>query len=237
MRFAICDDEPEHIEILKAYFNARPELSIESEPYFSGTSLVEDYRKNSVRYDALFIDMEMPGLNGIDTANAIREMDKRAIIVFVTSHTKYMQESFQCRPLDFLVKPVEKAALDRVIAAIVKTVSEERVSITFTENKRIVSLYCDEIIFCESEGHWINIHTATEIYRTRMTMAALEEKLAPGLFARAAKGYFVNLDQVRTIDGYDLHLRDTDRVLSLSRTYAKSFKQALTVRNARRLCL
>lgn len=181
MRFAICDDEPEHIEILKAYFNARPELSIESEPYFSGTSLVEDYRKNSVRYDALFIDMEMPGLNGIDTANAIREMDKRAIIVFVTSHTKYMQESFQCRPLDFLVKPVEKAALDRVIAAIVKTVSEERVSITFTENKRIVRLYCDEIIFCESEGHWIKIHTATEIYRTRMTMAALEEKLAPGL--------------------------------------------------------
>ena len=70
-----------------------------------------------------------------------------------------------------------------------------------------------------------------------MTMKELEQKLTPRLFARAEKGYFVNLDQVRTIDGYDLHLRDTDRVLPLGRTYAKSFKQALTVRNVRRLGL
>ena len=53
MRFAICDDEPEHIKLLQAYFDKRPELFIESEP------LVADYQNNGVRYDALFIDMEM----------------------------------------------------------------------------------------------------------------------------------------------------------------------------------
>ena len=70
-----------------------------------------------------------------------------------------------------------------------------------------------------------------------MTLTALEGKLTPGLFARASKSYLVNLDQVRTIEGYALHLRDSSTVLSLGRAYVKSFKQALLVRHARRLCL
>lgn len=237
MRFAICDDVLAHSRLLEDALRAHKELSIHIDTYNSGEELLYDLEHNDRRFDAYFLDIEMAEMNGIEAANAIRALDRRANIVFVTSHTIYMQECFPCRPLDFLVKPVEASALNRVVDVLVKTILEERPRITFTDNKRLVQLYCDEIIFCESEGHWIIIHTVAENYRTRMTMAALEEKMTPRLFARAAKGYLVNLDQVRTIDGYDLHLRDTDRVLSISRTYAKSFKQAVTVRNARRLCL
>lgn len=236
MRFAICDDDAVFAHVLEAYFAACA-LAIDTEVYVSGEELLSDYAQNNRRYDALFLDMEMGSMNGIATANAIRALDRRAIIVFVTSHTKYMRESFQCQPLDFLVKPVETGALDKVLAAIVRKVEEERLSITFSDNRKMVRLYCDEIIYCESDGHWVEIHTAAEVFRTRMTLTALEGLMTPGLFARAGKGYLVNLDQVRTIEGYALHLRDSGTVLSLGRAYAKSFKQALLVRHARRLCL
>ena len=237
MRFAICDDELAHSRLLEAVLLEYKDLSIHIEIYNSGEELMNDMENNARRFDAYFLDIEMREMNGIETANAICTLDRRANIVFVTSHTIYMQECFPYRPLDFLVKPVEKKALDRVVNVLIRNILEERPRIIFKDNKRVVQLYCDEIIFCESESHWINIYTATEHYRTRMTMKELEQKLTPRLFARAEKGYFVNLDQVRTIDGYDLHLRDTDRVLPLARTYAKSFKQALTVRNVRRLGL
>ena len=89
MRFAICDDEPEHIQMLQAYFDARPELNIESEPYYSGEALIADYQERGVRYDALFIDMEMGTMNGIDTANAVRVLDEYVIIIFVTNYAQY----------------------------------------------------------------------------------------------------------------------------------------------------
>ena len=237
MHFAICDDELAHSRLLEAVLCEYEDLSIHIEIYNSGEELLHDMETNVRRFDAYFLDIEMREMNGIETANAICALDRRANIVFVTSHTIYMQECFPYRPLDFIVKPVEKKALDRVVKMLIRNIMEERPRIAFNDNKQLVQLYCDEIIFCESESHWINIYTATEHYRTRMTMKELEERLTPRLFARAAKGYVVNLDQVRRIDGYDLHLRDTDRVLSLGRTYAKSFKQALTVRNARRLGL
>lgn len=236
MRFAICDDDAAFAHALEAHFAACA-LAIDTEVYASGEELLRDYAQNGRRYDALFLDMEMGGMNGIATANAIRALDRRVIIVFVTSHTKYMRESFQCQPLDFLVKPVEPGALDQVLAAVVRKVEEERLSITFSDNRKMVRLYCDEIVYCESDGHWVELHTATEVFRTRMTLTVLEGKLTPGLFARASKSYLVNLDQVRTIEGYALHLRDSNTVLSLGRAYVKSFKQALLVRHARRLSL
>lgn len=141
MRFAICDDEPEHIKLLQAYFDKRPELFIDSEPYYSGEALVADYQNNGVRYDALFIDMEMGAMNGIDTANAIRALDDKVIIIYVTSHTRYMKKAFGHNVLDF----VEKANLDTDLPHAIDTVARElarrRLSLSIDDNKKTVHLY------------------------------------------------------------------------------------------------
>lgn len=84
MRFAICDDEQTAINLLQDQFDLRPELAIEHDAYTSGEALLAAY-KNGARYDALFIDMEMGGMNGIDTANAIRALDDEVIVVYVTA--------------------------------------------------------------------------------------------------------------------------------------------------------
>ena len=102
MRFAICDDEQQHINILTDYFATHKDYHIETEAFESGEALLEAYQIQGSRFDALFIDMEMGGMNGIETANAIRAIDERVIIVFVTSHEEYAIDCFQCSPLRFL---------------------------------------------------------------------------------------------------------------------------------------
>lgn len=101
MRFAICDDERVHINELEEYFAQKEDLQIESEPFESGEALLDAYKQGQQSFDALFVDMEMGGMNGIETANAIRTIDERVIIVFVTSHEEYAIDCFQCSPLRF----------------------------------------------------------------------------------------------------------------------------------------
>ena len=225
MRFAICDDEAEHIKILQAHFDARPTLSIESEPYDSGEALLAAY-KNGARYDALFIDMEMPGLNGIDTANAIREIDEQVIIIFVTSHTRYMKQAFGHNVLYF----VEKAHLDTDLAhaidVVVRELARRRLSLKINDNKKTLHLYYDEIFYIESVGHYLEFHTKDTVYRTRSTLLQLEATLTPGHFARAHKGFLVNLEYVRAVNATTITLRASDMPdIPLGEKYKADFWQ------------
>ena len=237
MRFAICDDNRDHINRLQARFDARKELHIETEPYESGEELVADYEKNGRRFDALFIDIEMDGMNGIETANAIRRMDDKVLIIFVTSHTQYMQACFQGAPFRFLSKPVEEDAFAEMLCAVVRRLSEKRVAINFTVNKTQVRLYCDEILYCECHDHRLTIHTCERTYPLSKTIAEMEALLDPELFARSHKAFLVNLRYTRAIDGSRILLRHCDAEIPLGRTYKEQFMQAFTVQKARELCL
>ena len=159
MKVAICDDNINHISIIENYINKFKKTAVECDAYTSGEELVYSYRDKKERYDVIFLDMEMEQLNGIETANLIRDMDEHVIIVFVTSHTEYMRESFKCSPFRFLVKPVDDEEFETVFYDISKKLSKQRKVFAFTENKAKVRLYCDDIIYCESQDHWIWIHT------------------------------------------------------------------------------
>lgn len=237
MRIAICDDVRAHATALEALICAQQGLQITTNVFTSGEDLLAYYAQHDHPYDALFLDMEMDGMSGIETAGAIRDLDRRVEIVFVTSHTKYMKASFLCHPFNYLVKPVDPEELALTLQKFAQKFAEERQSITFSDNKMLVRLYCDEIIYCESDSPWVILHTARGDHRYRIALAALEKQLTPGLFARANKAFLVNLNEVRTIDGYDILLQDGETVLPLGRTYVKSFKHALLAQSTRRLGL
>lgn len=226
MRFAICDDEQTAIDLLQDQFDLRPELAIEHDAYTSGEALLAAY-KNGARYDALFIDMEMGGMNGIDTANAIREIDEQVIIIFVTSHTRYMKQAFGHNVLDF----VEKAHLDTDLAHAIDVVMRElarrRLSLKINDNKKTLHLYYDEIFYIESVAHYLEFHTKDTVYRSRSSLSQFEATLTPGIFARAHKGFLVNLEHVRAVNAADITLRDKNMPhIPLGEKYKAAFRQA-----------
>lgn len=226
MRFAICDDEQTAIDLLQDQFDQRPELAIEHDAYTSGEALLAAY-KNGARYDALFIDMEMGGMNGIDTANAIRALDDEVIVVYVTSYTRYMKQAFGHNVLDFVEKSQLDTDLPHAIDTVARELARRRLSLSISDNKKTVHLYYDEIFYIESVGHYLEFHTKDTVYRSRSSLSQFEATLTPGIFARAHKGFLVNLEHVGAVNAADITLRDKNMPhIPLGEKYKAAFRQA-----------
>lgn len=224
MRFAICDDDIQQGTQLANMVRAIDEAVV-CETYTSGEALVADIGDGQ-DFDAVFLDMEMPGMDGIAAGNAIRAIDERLVIVFVTSHTQYAVASFQCEPLDYLVKPVETERLCTVLEKIRHRTRKQRTTITFEEGGAYVRLYCDEIVYCESSRNYAIIHTKDALYRVRMTSAELEARLEPGHFARCHRSYIVNLEEVKKVERNQITLHHSSDYIPLSDSYREPFLKA-----------
>ncbi len=237
MRFAICDDERVHINELEEYFAQKEDLQIESEPFESGEALLDAYKQGQQSFDALFVDMEMGGMNGIETANAIRTIDERVIIVFVTSHEEYAIDCFQCSPLRFLKKPLQPEKMNEALQAIEQQLSKKRVVVHLNFGKEQYRLYEDDIIYLESHNHKIDIYTVDETYVVNKNLNEMEDTLSANVFARAHKAFLVNLRYVRKIKGNEIYLRQCEHTIPLGRVYKSAFMKSYAHQRERDLCV
>ena len=237
MRFAICDDERVHINELEEYFAQKEDLQIESEPFESGEALLDAYKQGPQSFDALFVDMEMGGMNGIETANAIRAVDERVIIVFVTSHEEYAIDCFQCSPLRFLKKPLQPEKMNEALRAIEQQLSKKRVVVHLNFGKEQYRLYEDDIIYLESHNHKIDIYTVDETYVVNKNLNEMEDTLSANVFARAHKAFLVNLCYVRKIKGNEIYLRQCEHTIPLGRVYKSAFMKSYAHQRERDLCV
>ena len=237
MRFAMCDDERVHINELEEYFAQKEDLQIESEPFESGEALLDAYKQGQQSFDALFVDMEMGGMNGIETANAIRTIDERVIIVFVTSHEEYAIDCFQCSPLRFLKKPLQPEKMNEALQAIEQQLSKKRVVVHLNFGKEQYRLYEDDIIYLESHNHKIDIYTVDETYVVNKNLNEMEDTLSANVFARAHKAFLVNLRYVRKIKGNEIYLRQCEHTIPLGRVYKSAFMKSYAHQRERDLCV
>ena len=228
MKIAVCDDDMKHINILENLIYKFKKTAVECDAYTSGEDLVHAFRDRKEWYDVIFLDMEMEQLNGIETANHIRELDEHVIIVFVTSHTEYMRESFKCSPFRFLVKPVEEEEFKTVFYDINKKLSKQRKVFAFTENKARIRLYCDDIIYCESQDHWIWIHTKGQTYKICKTLTDLHESLDKEIMYRVHKSFIINFQYIKSIKENDIQLYHCDKLIPISRLYKKDVLREYT---------
>lgn len=228
MKIAVCDDDMKHINILENLIYKFKKTAVECDAYTSGEELVYAFRDREEWYDVIFLDMEMEQLNGIETANHIRESDEHVIIVFVTSHTEYMRESFKCSPFRFLVKPIDEDEFETVFYDINKKLSKQRKVFAFTENKAKIRLYCDDIIFCESQDHWIWIHTKEKAYKICKPLTVLYSQLDKETFCRVHKSFIINLLYIKTIKDNDAELYHCDKPIPISRSYKKEVLEEYT---------
>lgn len=222
MKIAICDDDINCVNLIEDYIRECRKTVAECDAYQSGEELLRTYRNNGERYDVIFLDMEMEQLNGIETANHIREVDEYVIIVFITSHTEYMRESFQCSPFRFLVKPINETEFMTVFKDIEKKLSKQRKVFAFTENKARIRLFCEDIIYCESRDHWILIHTKDTTHKICKSLSDLYERLDKEMFYRVHKSYLINFHYIKSIKENNIYLYHCEKIIPISRTYKKA---------------
>ena len=224
MRIAVCDDEElfriEFKSVLdKVLINAEYDI----DTFSGGSSLYEAFLKNP--FDLVFLDIEMPGIDGITLAKRLRAVSENVQIVFLTSHIEYALEGYEVNALRYLVKPVDMNKLSEVLKYIQDKKNNSRQIMIKQEGEDIV-IDISDIIYMESMDKNVRIVTSKSEYITRYNISDYEEELKNSGFLRIHRGYLISLSKVKKIVKNDV-VMDGDFSLPVSRSNIKTLKDAL----------
>lgn len=228
MKIAICDDNMEYINTIENYFNEIKMPKIEYDVFMNGEELLSKYEENHAYYDAVFLDMEMDGINGIEAGMFLREIDEYVIIIFVTNHSKYMMDSFKCEPFRFIIKPIKFVDIENVCNEILKKISKRRKKFLLLETKSKIKIYYEDIIFFESQNHHVLVYTKEEVYKTRKSMNDIYKDIPPLMFIRTHNSFIVNFNYIKMIRNNEVILHNHNRVIPISRKYKKTMNEEWT---------
>lgn len=224
MLIAVCDDEElfriEFKSVLdKVLINAEYDI----DTFSGGSSLYEAFLKNP--FDLVFLDIEMPGIDGITLAKRLRAVSENVQIVFLTSHIEYALEGYEVNALRYLVKPVDMNKLSEVLKYIQDKKNNSRQLMIKQEGEDIV-IDISDIIYMESMDKNVRIVTSKSEYITRYNISDYEEELKNSGFLRIHRGYLISLSKVKKIVKNDV-VMDGDISLPVSRSNIKTLKDAL----------
>src|SRR6185437_5220929 len=138
-------------------------------------------------YDVVFLDVEMPGASGLETAPHIQEQQDPPAIVFVTAHAEYAVDAFAVEAFDYLVKPVDPERLARVVERLRERTSEnalpvEKIPVVSAGGTELLDF--DQVHFVQADGDYSRVHTYDRSYLCTASLGELEERLPAARFAR-----------------------------------------------------
>ena len=202
----IVDDDPASIKVIEHLVQQNQQLTLigNAKDAMEATA----YLQNN-QIDIVLLDIEMPGMSGLDFINTLREKPE---IILVTSQKDYAIQAFEYEVTDYLLKPVSfqrfLKAINRATANITQKYQsetnnhqQESSSTIFVKEKNQFSrLDKDEILFVEAYGDYVNIYTSNQKYTIHSTMKNMEKKLDDNNFMRVHRSYIVNLDKIETFD-------------------------------------
>lgn len=224
MRIAICDDEQEFINhfkrIMHKLYNS---LDIITDEFSDGGELLKSYKFRA--YDIVFLDIEMPGMDGITIARKIREVDEDACIVFLTGHVEYAIKGYEVNALRYLTKPAEEDKVREVVEHMLKKRDEIR-SIWVHTADGDMRIKLGDIFFFEAQNQNVVINTAEESFSVRGNISDYEKKLSSDGFFRTHRGYLISLDKVYKVTDKAVILEDGTK-LPVSRNKEAQLKRVI----------
>ncbi len=224
MRIAVCDDEEQYCMQMQSRIEAwYHSLDVVVDTYLSGKDLLKRFDRQG--YDPVFLDIEMPGVDGISLAKKLRERDEEIVLVFLTSHVEYALKGYGMNVLRYLTKPVREETLKEVLCYVMeKMQSKRRLWLKTETGEEGVAL--SEILYLEAQNQNVSVVTAEQSYLIRYNLGDFERELREDGFIRIHRGYLVSLGKVIGVQKNEVVLTGDIR-LPLSRTREKSFKEAL----------
>lgn len=227
IRIAIAEDDTACAKQLRQYLDTFGQefcLELAVTVYPHGQALLDNFRG---QFDLLLLDIEMPWLDGMTTAQRIRHRDPEVVILFITNMAQYAIRGYEVDALDYILKPVSYFAFSqRLNRALSRIKSRKKHYMVLSVKGGTKKLDTDTIYYVESQGHNLVFHTAAGDFIASATMKDVEQKLEPLGFFRCNKGYLVSLSHVDSIlDG--CAVVNGDKLL-ISRARKGDFLEALT---------
>ncbi|MBO4989795.1 MAG: response regulator transcription factor [Clostridia bacterium] len=226
MRIALVDDNGEFREGMRSFakrYEKETGRSVEIDCFCDGMDFLEKYYNG---YDLVFLDIEMPYLNGIEVAKKLREKDEIVTLIFMTNMPQYAINGYEVNAIDYVIKPVSyftfKAKTDKAVRY-----REKNTDYDFTVSNRdgIERLQTSSVYYVEVMNHSLLFHTAKGVIEASGSLNKIEETLAGHSFFRCNACYLVNL---RFVEGFsDGSIRIAGDSLPVSRSRKKAFLEAL----------
>ncbi|MGB8452788.1 MAG: LytTR family DNA-binding domain-containing protein [Anaerocolumna sp.] len=227
VQIAVCDDEKIFLEdlisqISTQFIKTGSEIIINS--YMDGSKLLE--ASENIPFDVLFLDIEMPGVSGIEVAQAIRATNPFVNIIFITNRDDLVFQSIHYRPFRFIRKHWLKEELTEAIEALAEKIRRENLYYTVTFNNSSMQIRITDIMYIESYKHNIFFYTQNEKYRIRSNLQKIEKEFEVYGFIRVHSGFLVNYRYIYSVDKTKVILNNKDMV-PLSRYRLETVKQKL----------
>ena len=223
IRAAIIEDEETERRRLADALNRYPE-QISVREFASAVDFLTGYTPD---YDLIFMDIDMPWLDGLSAARKLRELDRDVCLIFVTNMARYAIRGYEVAAFDFIVKPVTDAGfaitLERVRGHLA---TRERRAVMVRSGENRLRLQLHEILYVEIERHSITYHLPDRTVPSYGTLKSVEELLNDPLFVRCNNCYLVNLRHVNAIAGGFAVVGREKLLISAPRKAA--FEKALT---------
>lgn len=183
-----------------------------------------DFLESKERFDIVFFDIMLPGMNGMEAAEKIREYDNDIIIIFTTNMTSFAVKSYEVDALDYILKPI---SYERVEFKLTKALNMIRArgetSVTINnEDGKLIRISSGQIYYIEVTGHKLEYYTEKGVFCEKGSLSQLAEVLEHYNFARCNACYLVNLRYIFSVDGYFLEMKNGDR-LKISQPKKKEF--------------
>lgn len=222
MIIAICDDEKIILEQIKKYIQERNADDIIL-TFTVGQELLDE----GLHLDIIFLDIQMEGMNGMEIAKELRKRGEEAVIIFITGIKEFVFEAFEVSAFHYLLKPIEKQKFMEVFnrAIIEVTKHNKRVQeLLLVKNRKCnFSISQDHILYMESRGKKVEIHTVTEIIIIYASMSELEKQLSQS-FYRCHRGYLVNMLHIVEYEKDSITLSNRETVFLAKERYHEFVK-------------
>ncbi|TDW99915.1 LytR/AlgR family response regulator transcription factor [Dinghuibacter silviterrae] len=214
MTCIIVDDEPLAREGLQLLIAATKDLDLLAG--FSNAAAASKLLLTD-RVDLLFLDIQMPGINGIEFA---RTVPTKTLVIFTTAFTEYAIDSYEVEAIDYLVKPIKPERFQRAVAKAfsyqqllhadtaagnIESVSDDYIFIK--SERKVFKVQFKDILFIEGLKDYVIVHTEDQRIITAMNIKTIHDQLPRGIFVRISKSYVINVQHIASFDNNTVFVR------------------------------
>jgi two-component system response regulator LytT len=238
IRILVIDDEHYSRDELKHLLVQYPSIRVVGEADSGESAIMKTIQ---LQPDVVFLDVEMPKVNGMEVAKTLMELKKPPLVVFATAYPQFAVEAFKYEAINYLLKPFDEEQLEQTMQRISKLLSptlkettkplaklaiESEGEILYIELKNVKYFYRDD--------KYTKVITTTNEYVVKTPLKDLEVKLNPFSFFRIHKSYLVNLDYITRLipwfsGTYQLEMDQSQEKLPVSRNYVKELRAKLEI--------
>lgn len=223
IKVAIVEDEEKATQDLRDAlnrFSKENDIFFQVETYKEGLTFLDEKKE----IDLIFMDIEMPHMNGIDVAKKLREKDEKVALIFVTNMVQYAIRGYEVDAIDYVLKPLKYARFSALMKKTLRIIDKtNEAQLVLKTNGGIRKIYFSSILYIEIQDHLLIYHTEHGDIETWGTISGAEENLPKEEFCRCSHSMIVNFRHIQEIDKDTIIMKNVSKPIAISHSKKKDF--------------